>query len=313
MRSTLLFAAALAALSMLPALAGDLSNDAPLIVDGPVKIDAGDFAGAMEQRVPPETRAEFRTSYDRVAGLADNLFVARSLAARARAAGLDKDPIVQRRLAEAQDSLLADLYVQNLEKTAPKVDLEARARELYEADAAKYVTPEEVYVQHILIGLTGRTRDMALERAKQVYEEAKAGKEDFLSLAARYSDDPDKKRNGGDLGWNSPKSFVPPVTEWIEKATQKGEISPPIESYRGFNIMRFVERKKPAPIKFEAVKRSIIRAEKERLSKKRLEDVVKEIHDSKTVVIHKDNVEALVVSTKGVFPPDYVAPAKPAK
>jgi parvulin-like peptidyl-prolyl isomerase len=310
MRSTFLLAAA--ALLVLPALAGDPPLDAPLIVDGPIKVDAGDFLGAME-RVPPETRSEFRTSYERIAGMVDNIFVARSFASKAREAGLDKDPVVQRRLAQAQDALLADLYIKRLDEATEKMDFDQRARELYDADATRYVKPEQVYVQHILIGLTGRTREMALERAKQVYDEAKSGKEDFLSLAARYSDDPDKKRNGGDLGWNSPKSFVPPVTEWIDKAARKDEISPPIESYMGFHIVRFVDRQKPEPMKFEAVKASIIKAEKERLAKKRLEDAIRAVRESKSVVIHKDNVEAFVVSTKGVFPPIDPFPTKPAK
>ena len=83
---------------------------------------------------------------------ADALFLARSFAVKAREAGIDKDPIVQRRLVQAHDSLLADLYLQQVEKNATVPNLEARARELYNGDPARFTSPEQVYIQHILGG-----------------------------------------------------------------------------------------------------------------------------------------------------------------
>jgi len=293
MRHPLLIAAT-AAMLVLPAIAADPPLDAPLVVDGPVKVDAGDFQAAL-RRVPEARRTEFRTSYDRVAALVDNVFLARSLAEKARAAGLDKDPITQRQIAEARDNLLADLYLKHLDDIAPKVDLEQRARELYTADPAQYAKPEQVYVQHILVGLKGRTREMAKQRAQQVYEEAKAGKTDFLSLATRWSDDPDKRRNGGDLGWNSPGKFVEPMAKWLKEPHAKGEISPPIESDFGFHIVRYVDHKKGEPMPFDEVKESLIQSERARLANKRREDAVREVRSSSTVTLHKDNVEALVI------------------
>ena len=281
--------------------AADLPPETPVIVDGNIKIDAGDIEGYM-LRVPAERRAEVRASYDRVLGMADNLFIARSLAAKARAAGLDKDVNVQRRMQQVQDALLADTYMTYLEKNAPPVNLETRARELYLADQARYVTPEQVHIEHILIGLNGRTREMAEERAKKVYEEVTTGKEDFLALAARLSDDPDKKRNGGDLGYNSPSSFVAPVTQRIAKMSKKGEISEPIESYQGFHIVRFIDRKKPEQLKFDEVKKSIINGEKDRMAKKRLDDAVTEIRSSSTATIYRDKVEALVTPMGDILP-----------
>lgn len=271
-----------------------VTPELPIIVDGSVRVDAGDIEGIL-QRVPVERHAEARASSERIAAFADNVFVARSLAAKARAAGLDKDPIIQRRLVQAQDALLADLYLQHVEKTATVPDLEPRARELYLGEPAKFTSPEQVHVQHILISLNGRTREMAQERAQKVHEEIKAGKEDFLALAARLSDDPDKKRNGGDMGYNSPSAFVEPVRNQIAAMSTVGEISPPVESHQGFHILRFVDRKTPRLAKFEDVKRAIIASEKERLSKKRQEDELAKIRDSSTVIVHRDNVEALVI------------------
>ena len=294
--------AALLAFAVHAVHAAPLPDDTPLVVDGPITVDAADLEGYM-LRVPETQRAMVRASYERVAGMVDNIFLARSLAAKARAEHLDQGVAVQRRLVQVQDALLADLYLQRLDKEATHIDLAQRAHELYEADQAKYVTPEEVHVEHLLVGLKGRTRDMALQRAQEIDEEAKAGKDDFLTLAAKYSDDPDMKRNGGDLGFSSPGSFVAPVAAAIAKMTKPGEISPPIESYLGFHIVRFVERKKPEAIPFAKVKKKIIEGEKDRLAKKRQDDAIRAIRESKTVVVHSDNVAKLVTSTKGIFPP----------
>lgn len=271
-----------------------LPPDTPLITDGSIVVDAGDFEGNL-LRIPENRRSEVRMGYDRVAAIVDNIFITRSLAQRARALGLDKDPIVQRRLQQVQDGVLADLYVQRAEKEALDVDLEQRVRELYKADQSKFVTPEQVYVQHILVNLNGRTREAALERARKVAEEARGG-EDFLALAAKYSDDPDRKRNGGDLGYSAPSSFVPSVAKAVAGMSKKGEVSDPIESDFGFHIMKFVERKKPEPIKFESVRRKMIESEKERLQKARTEALVRDVRSAPAVVIHRDNVEGLVLA-----------------
>lgn len=281
-------------LAAITASGAALAPDLPLIEDGKIVVDAADFEGNM-LRIPENRRAEFRTSYDRVATVVDNIFVARSLAVRARSLGLDKDPAIQRRMQQLQEGLLADLYVQKMEKDAPKVDLEQRAREVFKAEQAALVKPEEVYFQQILVGLKGRTRDMAAERAAMVYAEATRPGTDFLALAAKYSDDPDMRRNGGDMGYHSPTTLMDPIREAIAKMSRKGEVSAPVETEYGFHIVRFIDRKAAKPAKFEDVRKGLIEAEREKLQKARIESIVQEVRGSKTVVVHQENVEKLVV------------------
>jgi parvulin-like peptidyl-prolyl isomerase len=289
---TALLAVAFAAATVSAASTG-LPPNTPLVADGAVVVDSTDFEGNM-LRIPENRRAEVRMSYDRVATIVDNMFIARSLAARARELGMDKDPAVQKRLEQVQDGVLADLYMQKVEKEVATVNLEQRARELYKADREKFVTKEEVHVQHILVDLSGRTREGALERARKALEEVKAG-QDFLAVAARYSDDPGAKSNGGDLGYAPPEKFVAPVRKAIEALKTKGEIAGPVESEFGFHLLRFVDRKPPQPLKYEAVARQIIEAERERLKKQRTEALISEVRSASSVVVHRQNVEKLVV------------------
>lgn len=282
-----------------PVAASKLSPDAVLIQDGPIKVDVRDLDAFM-LRIPEKMRVPFRTSYDRVASAVDTLYVTRVAAQRAREAGLDKDPDVQRRIQQIQEAFLADLYASKIQAEADKVDLEQRAKEIYAADPQRFTAPAQVYVQKILVGLNGRTPEMARERAQQVYRDATQGKEDFLQLAAKYSDDPDKVRNGGDIGFYDSSHFPAAVAEAIGKLDTKGQVAGPIETSDGFWIVRFVERKPEKLVPYAAVKQKIIDEERERLRKEKMERFLSEVRGSKTVVTNTDNVEKYVVKVDPV-------------
>jgi peptidyl-prolyl cis-trans isomerase C len=269
-----------------------LPPDTQLVVDGPVVVSAADFEGNI-LRIPEDKRAGFRMSYDRVMAVVDNVFVARSLAQKARAAGLDKDPAVQARLQQAQDAFLADLYVKQLEQAADKTDYEQRARELYIADRDKFMTEEEVRMQQVLIGVKCRTKEAARQIAQRAHDEAVKPNADFLSIATRYTDEGEKADKGGDIGWSPVKAFVPQVREAVTKL-KKGEISEPVESPFGFHVFKMLDRKPPQQKPFEAVKADIIAAEKAMAQNKRLEEAVMLVRNSKTVVTHPDQIEKLV-------------------
>jgi len=269
-----------------------LAPDTPLIVEGGTRVEAADFEGNL-LRIPAEKRASFAMSYDRVAAVVDNIFIARSLARRAQEAGLDKDPAVQARMKQVQEAFLADLYVQKLEKEGSvDLDLERRARELYAADKDKYMTDEEAHVEQILIGMVCRTRNAARDLAKKAAAEARAGAS-FTDLAAKYNDPGEKALRGGDIGTGPVKRLVEPVRVALAKM-KPGDISEPVESQFGMHVLKLVERKPATAKPFEAVKAEIIAGEKARLQKKRVEESVGAIRNSTTVVTYRENVEKLV-------------------
>jgi len=288
-----ILAAIAGCLCLSPFAAGPLAPDTPLVTDGPIVVDVADFNGAM-LRIPDQYRGEVLMSRDHIATLVDQVFVARSLAARARKEGLDKDPAVQARLVQVQDDFLADLYLKKFQKDAMSGNLDQRARELYDADPAKYTTPAQVDVQQVLIDLKGRTREMAKQRAEDVYEQATSGKEEFLALALKYSDEPTRTGMRGDLGWNVASSFVAPVRDALAKM-KKGEISKPVESEYGFHILKLVDRKPAELLKFEAVKDRIIADEKARVVKDRVDALMRQIRSSPTAKVDTAKVDQLVV------------------
>lgn len=287
--------AAVAGLVSLSPLAADpLPPETPLVTDGPVVVSVADVRAAL-LKVPPEYRAEVMMNPEHISTLIDQVYVARELALRARKEGLDQDPVVQKRMQQVQEAFLADVYVQKIQKEATAGNLDQRARELYDADPDKYMKPAEVKVQQVLVDLKGRTREMALKRAQEVYEEAKSGKAEFLELALKYSDEP-TPRGGvtGDLGWNDPARFVPPVRDQLAKM-KKGEVSPPVESQFGFHVLKLVDRKPAEKLAFDAVKDDIIKEEKARLAKDRVESLVREIRSSPTAHVDTEKVKSLVI------------------
>jgi len=273
------------------AAAPTLPPQTPLVVDGKVTVDASDFEGNI-LRIPEDRRAGFRMSYDRVAAVIDNVFVTRSIAQKARDAGMDQDPAIQARLKQLQDAYLAEMYVKKLERDAEGADLEGRARELYIADKDKYMTDEEVKVQQILVGIKCRTKDAAREIAQKAHDEAVKAP-DFLEVAKRYSDEGDRSEKGGELPMGPVKAFVPSVRDAVSRM-KKGEISEVVESPFGYHVFKLIERKPPQQKPFEAVKREIIEGERANLQRRKGEELVQQVRSSKTVITYRDNAAKLV-------------------
>jgi peptidyl-prolyl cis-trans isomerase C len=274
----------------------ELPMDTPLVKDGSIVVDKADFEGSI-LRVPVQYRAEVRMNHEQVSTLIDSVFVNRVMADRARKDGLDKDVAVQRRIEQLKEAYLAQLYRDKID-AEPVPDFTQRARELYLAEQSKYVEPEQSYIQQILVTTKGRTPEMARARAEKAYEEAKAGKDEFLSYALRYSDEERRDGKIGDTGWATPDKLVAPVREAVAKM-KKGEISPPVESVYGFHVIKLVDRKPAHQLSFDEAKGRIIAAETERFKKERLEKVIRDIRSSPTAHVYSENVDALVIPLDG--------------
>ncbi len=218
------------------------------------------------ERVPPELRDEAKADGERNNKVVDLLFTNRILAQEARKAGLDKDPALARRIQQHLEAFLALQYVAHLERTAPVPDiLDARARELYLTRPARYTEPDRVELQHILVGLTGRTKEMALARAKEISAPGPLAGEDFLALAAQTTDDPGFKRDGGRLGAVTAKEIDHRIAAVAFRMKADGEISQPIETNSGVHLVKRTGFKATFKRKFEEVKAAILDEERARL------------------------------------------------
>jgi peptidyl-prolyl cis-trans isomerase C len=253
--SAMLFAAGMAA-------AADLPPDV-LTQSSRMTMTRADFEAELES-VPPELRTEFAASGPRVSKMVNSMVEAKTLAAEARANGLDKDPLIQRRIAVAVDKLLASARAQQIEREAGaefdrrRDDFAARARELYAVNKAKYTLPEKVRAAHILVRTEKRAKDEALKLAREIRAKVVADGADFAALAREFSEDRSVTTNGGDLGWFAAAQMDPAFSAGAFALRKPGEVSEPVLSKSGYHIIR-LDARKPAEVPaFDAVKDRII-------------------------------------------------------
>lgn len=83
-----------------------------------------------------------------------------------------------------------------------------------------------------------KVRDFLLE----LKEKIASGEDDFASLAAKYSEDPGSKIQGGDLGFFR-RGELAPEYEAMAFALRPGEIGDPVETMFGFHLIQLLERR----------------------------------------------------------------------
>ncbi|MBK6744361.1 MAG: peptidylprolyl isomerase [Hydrogenophilales bacterium] len=163
-----------------------------------MKVTELDFESDV-RRIPEVNRYEFRQSGKRINDLLQSLMMNRSLAALARKAGIDQDPLVQREIEIAKERLLASKYILAYQAKLVMPDFDGLAREYYQVHQTEFQLPESVRASHILIDVKKRSDEEAKRLAQEVKAKLAAGA-DFAQMVKEYSDDPTAKGNGGSLG-----------------------------------------------------------------------------------------------------------------
>ena len=261
-------------------------GDKPLVVNGDLSLTTLDFDAYME-RVPPQLRDEFRAEYSKINPTVDALWVRRVLAARARAAGMDKDAIMAARMRLSDDDLLAEAYLDDVAKKVKVPNLEARARELYKAHAKDYTMPEVITAEHILVSTKTYSKEVALARAQEAYKRATSG-EDFRKLAQEFTDN----KASIDITSMTMTSFVRPLPEEISKL-KAGEIMPPTETQYGFHVLKLKNRIASRVKSFEEVKDDLIAAERQKIIDEEKTAVVEAIRADPANYLYVENVRGL--------------------
>jgi peptidyl-prolyl cis-trans isomerase D len=109
---------------------------------------------------------------------------------------------------------------------------------------ARFSHPDEVHARHILIavpaGATDKEKAAAKAKALDVLKQAQSGA-DFAKLAAKYSDDPSNKLEGGDLGTFGRGQMVKPFEDAVF-AMKPGQIAM-VETRFGFHVVKLDEYK----------------------------------------------------------------------
>lgn len=236
-----------------PALAQTATAPAPAAedpllarVDGQ-EVRMSDVVAVATEVLPPELRgvppaALLRMLPPEVSRqLVDRAITEQALVSAARAAGLDRDEEVRRRIRRAGEQELQQALLTR--EVAGKVTDEAiRAR--YEQEAAKRQGEAEVRARHILVPTEAAAREAMAELSRGA---------DFAEVAKRRSTGPGAEQ-GGDLGFFKRGDMVPEFAE-AAFALQPGQMSAaPVRSPFGWHVIKVEERRAAAAPSFEEAK-----------------------------------------------------------
>lgn len=210
----------------------------------------------------------------------DNLIDKELIVQKAKAAGMDKDPEVAKRMQAIEKSLLLSLYVKKevLDKAS-----------VTDKDAQDYFNGHKadlgsVRISHILVATQ--------PEAQAALDKLKAG-EDFAKLARQVSLDTKTKNNGGDLGWVKWQQFGSSGLKDAAFKLKPGEVSDIVQSQFGYHIMKVTDKKPAADADFKAMQDDL----KAMLIDKKKEDlfdaIVKSMKDSAKISKSPENLKAV--------------------
>jgi peptidyl-prolyl cis-trans isomerase C len=179
-------------------------------------------------------------SEDQKGELLDQYISMQLAAEEAEKAGVDKDQKVRDQLALARLQVLVDAGLQKYLEAHPVQDSELRP----EYDAQVAALPREYHARHILVD------DQTA--AEAITKELKGGA-DFAKVAAKRSKDSSSK-SGGDLGWFTLDTMVPPFANAV-KAMQPGQLTEqPVQSQYGWHVIKLEETRATSAPPFDEVK-----------------------------------------------------------
>ena len=277
----------------------EAADDVVLAENATVKLTRADYEAEL-QRLPAEYRTAFATDPKRVTDLLNNMILGKTLAAEARKAGLDRDPVIQRRMALEAEKVLADAESKRIEALAgAEFDAKAaqylpKARERYLVDKEKFFLPEQREASHILILTEARSEADAAALAKQVEAKIAAGA-DFGALAREFSDDKVTKVRGGHIGWFSAKQMDPDFAGAAFALKKAGDISSPVQSKFGWHIIRLEGIRPARQQTFDEVKGPLIAEMRDKYIAEQRALKIAALRDEAQLKVNQAAIDSLIV------------------
>ncbi len=197
---------------------------------------------AMQKMLPPQYRqAPIEQIYP---ALLDQLVSTTLFIQEGRKDKLADDPEVKQKLAQLTDTVIQNVYVERIIKSA---STDEKLHQRYDANIKAAPPQEQVDARHILV----KTE----EEAKAIIAQLDKGA-DFAKLAKEKSLD-SSKDNGGDLGFFSREEMVPAFSEAAFNL-KKGEYTKtPVHSDYGWHIIKLEDRRDAAPPSFDESKEQL--------------------------------------------------------
>ncbi len=206
-------------------------KDDPVIARaGAIDIRRSDLVRSLDGLPPQVQQMPMQTVYPLIL---DRLVDGKLIAGAARAQKLNDDPEVKRKLADYEDRVVQEIYLNRA--VAAKVDdkaLEARYQQFLKDNPQQ----EEARARHILVASEAV--------AKEIIAELKKGG-DFATIAKAKSTDGSAKE-GGDLGFFTREDMVPEFSEAAFALKPNEFTQEPVKSQFGWHVIKLEQRRQTA-------------------------------------------------------------------
>ncbi len=175
--------------------------------------------------------------------------------------GLDKNPRLVAAMEMLRREQLTKAYLEDYVKNHPVTDAEIKA----EYDKAKAAAGGNEYkARHVLVKTEAEAKAIIAQLDKKVA---------FDKLAREKSLDTGSAKNGGDLGWNVPGTFVKAFGEAMQKL-KKGETTKvPVQTQFGWHVIRLDDMRPTQFPALDAVKNEV----RQQVEQKRVRDAITEL------------------------------------
>jgi peptidyl-prolyl cis-trans isomerase C len=215
--------------------------------------------------LPPQYQSQIEQLFPM---LVDRMVDFQLLSEAAGAAGLAQDEEVKRRVAELQDDVMREVYIQR--QIEEQVD-DAALRKRYDEFLAANPPKPEIRARHILL------EDEAV--AKEMIAQLEGGA-DFAELAKENSTGPSASR-GGDLGYFSEEQMVPEFSEQAFALANGEHSKSPVKTQFGWHVIKVEDRRDGTPPAFEGMEQQL----REELSREVVGTVLGDLRAGATVEI----------------------------
>jgi peptidyl-prolyl cis-trans isomerase C len=191
--------------------------------------------------------------------------------------GLDKDADYIEKVADFKKvTLISKLLEDKIEEKAKVTDEDIK--KYYDEHKEDFSPFDKVRLSLIRV----KTED----EAKKIAERLKKG-ENFAKIAKENSIDTNSAKAGGDLGFLS-RDQLSPEHEMVVTRLMKGDVSTPIRTQHGFDIIKITDKKTGAVIEFEKVKDLISQHLSAEKQKEVFDSYIEDLKKTYTVEINKE-------------------------
>jgi parvulin-like peptidyl-prolyl isomerase len=273
-------------------------SDAPLAWRGDVKVTGRDLEAKLADLSESDRIVTLQGS-DRLALLIDATLLTLQMAEKAKAAGVDSDPVVQRQMELAAMEVLADHALRLELTTQDPADrqkaLEAYARERYLANRETFNVPAVTRVRHLLITSDRRAEGEPEELANELLAKVAAG-EDFEQLVMEYSDDISKRTNGGIIDVSPNANLDTGFVKAASALTEQAPFSGVVRTAFGLHILQLLERTPGEERSFDQVKDKLMASLDRRFDEGRKQSLLANLraetpnHDEQAIATYLDSL-----------------------